>query len=101
MNSIKQTKKAIYPVRFDGVKEGEEDGDVLWCTEMERSVCVCMSVCWGYMCVCVCMCACVWGYMYVCTCVCECVCACMCVCVRQKETQELRGEAIVYIYTTS
>lgn len=44
MNSIKQTKKAIYPVRFDGpgVKEGEEDGDVLWCTEMERSVCVCV-----------------------------------------------------------
>lgn len=31
MNSIKQTKKAIYPV-----KVGTEEGDVLWCTEMER-----------------------------------------------------------------
>ena len=38
MNSIKQTKKAIYPVRFDGMDEGEEQGDVLWCTEMERLV---------------------------------------------------------------
>ena len=39
MNSIKQTKKAIYPVRFEGEGgEGEEQGDVLWCTEMERSV---------------------------------------------------------------
>ena len=50
MNSIKQTKKAIYPVRFDGVNEREEDGDVLWCTEMERSVCVCVCVC---VCICV------------------------------------------------
>ena len=31
MNSIKQTKKAIMPVKVEG--EGE---DVLWCTEMER-----------------------------------------------------------------
>ena len=38
MNSIKQTKKAIYPVRLQGMEEGEEQGDVLWCTEMERSV---------------------------------------------------------------
>ena len=38
MNSIKQTKKAIYPVRLEGMEEGEEQGDVLWCTEMERSV---------------------------------------------------------------
>ena len=30
MNSIKQTKSAIFPVKV------EEDGDVLWCTEMER-----------------------------------------------------------------
>ena len=37
MNSIKQTKKAIYPVRFEGMEE-DEQGDVLWCTEMERSV---------------------------------------------------------------
>ena len=35
MNSIKQTKKAIFPVRFEGQEE-EEQGDVLWCTEMER-----------------------------------------------------------------
>ena len=38
MNSIKQTKKAIYPVKLQGMEEGEEQGDVLWCTEMERSV---------------------------------------------------------------
>ncbi|KAL5470745.1 hypothetical protein EMCRGX_G028758 [Ephydatia muelleri] len=31
MNSIKQTKKAIFPVRVNG----EEQGDVLWCTEIE------------------------------------------------------------------
>ncbi len=35
MNSIKQTKKAIFPVRYQGGSE-EEEGDVLWCTEMER-----------------------------------------------------------------
>ena len=34
MNSIKQTKKSIYPVRVEG--DPEKDGDVLWCTEMER-----------------------------------------------------------------
>jgi len=34
MNSIKQTKNAIYPVRVEGGEE--EEGDVLWCTEMER-----------------------------------------------------------------
>ena len=32
MNSIKQTKKAIFPVRVDW----EEQVDVLWCTEIER-----------------------------------------------------------------
>lgn len=39
MNSIKQTKKAIFPVRVEVGAMGEEDdedGDVLWCTEMER-----------------------------------------------------------------
>ena len=36
MNSIKQTKKAIYPVKVEG--QAEDEGDVLWCTEMERSV---------------------------------------------------------------
>ena len=42
MNSIKQTKRAIFPVRvtsggmFDVTGEEEEEGDVLWCTEMER-----------------------------------------------------------------
>lgn len=40
MNSIKQTKKAIFPVRVEvgamGEEEDDEDGDVLWCTEMER-----------------------------------------------------------------
>ena len=36
MNSIKQTKKAIYPVKIDSFGEGEDQGDVLWCTEMER-----------------------------------------------------------------
>lgn len=37
MNSIKQTKKAIFPVM---VKVGghQEEEDVLWCTEMERLV---------------------------------------------------------------
>ena len=48
MNSIKQTKKAIYPVRVgsllgverEGLEEEKEEmqGDVLWCTEMERCV---------------------------------------------------------------
>eukprot|EP00731_Ephydatia_muelleri_P002398 Em0001g2398a len=32
MNSIKQTKKAIFPVRVDW----DEQLDVLWCTEIER-----------------------------------------------------------------
>ncbi|KAL5506038.1 hypothetical protein EMCRGX_G007604 [Ephydatia muelleri] len=32
MNSIKQTKKAIFPVRVDW----EEQVDVHWCTEIER-----------------------------------------------------------------
>lgn len=32
MNSIKQTKAALFPVLI----EGQEEGDVLWCTEMER-----------------------------------------------------------------
>ena len=63
MNSIKQTKKAIYPVRFEGTKEGEEDGDVLWCTEMERSVCMCAGVC---VCESVCVLVCMWGYVRVC-----------------------------------
>ena len=40
MNSIKQTKKAIYPVKVEGGGAGgewaEPEGDVLWCTEMER-----------------------------------------------------------------
>ena len=44
MNSIKQTKKAIFPVRVEGgimtdPAAGysiDEDVDVLWCTEMER-----------------------------------------------------------------
>lgn len=45
MNSIKQTKAAIYPVRMapllDGMvqpnlPEDQMQGDVLWCTEMER-----------------------------------------------------------------
>ena len=34
MNSIKKTKGTIYPVRVTGQKTG----DVLWCTELERSV---------------------------------------------------------------
>ena len=34
MNSIKKTKGIIYPVRVTGQKTG----DVLWCTELERSV---------------------------------------------------------------
>ena len=34
MNSIKQTKKSIYPVRVAG--DPDKDRDVLWCTEMER-----------------------------------------------------------------
>ena len=33
MNSIKQTKKALMPVKVDS-----EGDDVLWCTEMERLV---------------------------------------------------------------
>ena len=36
MNSIKQTKKAIFPIKVAG--DDEEEGDVLWCTEMERYV---------------------------------------------------------------
>lgn len=45
MNSIKQTKAAIYPVRMAPLMGGMEqldlpkenmEGDVLWCTEMER-----------------------------------------------------------------
>ena len=47
MNSIKQTKAAIYPVRMAPLVGGPEQsdllkdhmqGDVLWCTEMERWV---------------------------------------------------------------
>ena len=54
MNSIKQTKKSIYPVRMGPILGGERlgspkeeaaeameeelQGDVLWCTEMERLV---------------------------------------------------------------
>ena len=47
MNSIKQTKAAIYPVRMaslvagaeqPGVTQEDMQGDVLWCTEMERWV---------------------------------------------------------------
>ena len=34
MNSIKQGKKCAYPVRVNG----QDEGDVLWCTEMERWV---------------------------------------------------------------
>lgn len=47
MNSIKQTKKAIFPVRFQGSGE-EEQGDVLWCTEMERcclTLVLCSTIC--------------------------------------------------------
>ena len=42
MNSIKQTKRAIFPVRViggiitDPTAADDEDVDVLWCTEMER-----------------------------------------------------------------
>ena len=32
MNSIKQTKKALMPVQV------QDEGDVLWCTEMERYI---------------------------------------------------------------
>ena len=47
MNSIKQTKAAIYPVRVGPLMGGEQQpelstqqmqGDVLWCTEMERYI---------------------------------------------------------------
>ena len=104
MNSIKQTKKAIFPVRVDW----EEQVHVLWCTEIERyglgtrdigryslgtrckkiwltkcpvfvmywlrNQCVCVCV---YVCVCVCVCVC----MCVCVCVCVYVCVCVCLCV--------------------
>jgi hypothetical protein len=44
MNSIKQTKKALYPVSVGGggmlsdptAASDDDDVDVLWCTEMER-----------------------------------------------------------------
>ena len=54
MNSIKQTKAAIYPVLMAPLLDGMEQsdvpresmqGDVLWCTEMERCVYVCTCVC--------------------------------------------------------
>ena len=47
MNSIKQTKAAIYPVRMvplvggveqTNVSKEQMQGDVLWCTEMERYI---------------------------------------------------------------
>ena len=53
MNSIKQTKAAIYPVLMAPLLDGMEQsdvpresmqGDVLWCTEMERCVRVYMCV---------------------------------------------------------
>ena len=95
MNSIKQTKKAIFPVRVDW----EEQVDVLWCTEIERyglgtrdigrySLGTRCKKIWPHqvssfcnvlvkepVCVCVCVCACV------CVCVCVFVCVCLFVCL--------------------
>ena len=42
MNSIKQTKKAKYPVMVQGGEGLEESEDVLWCTEMERYMAILM-----------------------------------------------------------
>ena len=85
MNSIKQTKKAIFPVRVDW----EEQVHVLWCTEIERYGLGTRGIAWALgvrrygltkcpvfvmywlrnQCVCV----------YVCVCVCVCVCVFVCV----------------------
>ena len=89
MNSIKQTKKAIFLVRVDW----EEQVHVLWCTEIERyglgtrdigrySLGTRCKKIWPHQVSSFCnvlvkepVCVCV----YVCVCVCVCVCLCVCV----------------------